>query len=224
VEFQASDNLSEQIAQYLSQRIIRMELSPGERLIETRLASDLGVSRAPVREALRILERMRLVEILPRRGASVAPMSIPGIERLCDVLKELLALVARRGVENGDEEDFQKQRIAIRELRDAAEHGDIPGYLEATVQYLVISLKATKNPLLEQILLDIWPLVSRVQYAALTMEKKKLKSNVSYFAAATDHFHNRKAEEAAQVIRELVDHVRDRAVEFIKKKGWDKDQ
>jgi len=133
----------------------------------------------------------------------VAPMTIPGIERLCDVLKELLALVARRGVENGDEEDFQKQRVAIRELRDAAEHGDIPGYLEATVQYLVISLKATRNPLLEQILLDMWPATSRVQYAALLMEKKKLKSNVRYFAAATDHFHRGMAEEAAQVIREL---------------------
>lgn len=60
--------LREQVKDVLLERILRGELEPGERLVETRLARELGTSQAPVREALRDLELMRLVESEPFRG------------------------------------------------------------------------------------------------------------------------------------------------------------
>src|SRR5215212_9355633 len=63
--------LSEQIRDSLVSRIVSGEIAPGERLVETRLAQTYGTSQAPVREALRELESMRMVETQPRRGTFV---------------------------------------------------------------------------------------------------------------------------------------------------------
>jgi DNA-binding GntR family transcriptional regulator len=63
--------LREQVKDILLHRIVSGQLKPGERLVETRIASELGTSQAPVREALRDLELLRLVESEPFRGARV---------------------------------------------------------------------------------------------------------------------------------------------------------
>ena len=88
--------LPEQIALYLAQKIIHMEIKPGERIFEVKIAQELGVSRSPVREALYILNRQFLVEFLPRRGAVVAGFDIKFIEDLYDVLQALYVLLLQK--------------------------------------------------------------------------------------------------------------------------------
>ena len=88
--------LSEQIADYLMGKIVRMEIEPGERIIETELAEELGVSRSPVREALRNLEKTGLVEIIPRQGARAARLNEEYIESFYDVFTLLFSHVVRR--------------------------------------------------------------------------------------------------------------------------------
>ena len=89
--------LREQVKDVLLQRIVSGELQPGERLVETRIAQELGTSQAPVREALRDLELLRLVESEPFRGARVRSL---GDEELVEiypvraVLEELAAKLA----------------------------------------------------------------------------------------------------------------------------------
>src|SRR5438876_8572640 len=67
--------LREQVKEVLLERILRGEYGPGERLVETRIAQELGTSQAPVREALRDLESLRFVESEPFRGARVRAIS-----------------------------------------------------------------------------------------------------------------------------------------------------
>ena len=67
--------LREQVKELLLERILRGEVQPGERLVETRIAQELGTSQAPVREALRDLELLRVVESEPFRGARVRAIS-----------------------------------------------------------------------------------------------------------------------------------------------------
>ncbi len=73
--FKAPDSLAEQIAHHLAERIIRGELKERERIQEQKVTQTLNVSRGSVREALLILERRHLVNILPRRGAQVSELS-----------------------------------------------------------------------------------------------------------------------------------------------------
>ena len=114
--------LREQIKEILLERILRGELEPGERLVETRLARELGTSQAPVREALRDLQLMRLVESEPFRGARVRAVDDEQLLPVFPVrmaLEELAAREAARG--DGDIGPLERE---VEEMRAAAQAGD----------------------------------------------------------------------------------------------------
>ncbi len=210
--FKPSENLPEQIAAYLSQRIISLEMKPGQKIVETRLADELGVSRSPLREALRILEKQKLVELTPRRGARVSEITEETIIWLADVLKEILGLVAFRGVENQDEGSFLNIEKALEKLRESARTGDLEGYLEGSFQVAYHSCRSSKNKILEDVVLYLWPITARIEYAALIMQKENLLENLKFFQEAMDAFTGRDAEEASRAIRGLVENDRDYAL------------
>jgi len=89
-------SVSEQIAQAVKRLIIKGELRPGERILETDLATMFHVSRAPVRDALRILHKEGFVDLIPRRGAQVYLPTAADISDLYEVRAELFALAARK--------------------------------------------------------------------------------------------------------------------------------
>ena len=78
-------SLPEQIATRLSERIVSGAYPPGQRIMEQGLAGEFSVSRGPIREALRILERDGLVTLLPRRGAIVTNLSIAELREIFDI-------------------------------------------------------------------------------------------------------------------------------------------
>jgi DNA-binding GntR family transcriptional regulator len=115
--------LREQVKEVLLERILRRELAPGERLVETRIAQELGTSQAPVREALRDLELLRLVESVPFRGARVREVSdedLLGVFPVRAVLEELAAKEAARRA-GGDVRTLERE---VDAMRVAARQGD----------------------------------------------------------------------------------------------------
>ena len=94
--FKISKNLSDQIADHLIDRIIRFESAPGDRLLEKKVAEEMGVSRSPVREAFQILEKTGLVQLIPRCGVKVTGITEKRIEAYCDVFTLLFGHVVRR--------------------------------------------------------------------------------------------------------------------------------
>ena len=115
--------LREQVKDVLLERILRRELVPGERLVETRIAQELGTSQAPVREALRDLELLRLVESVPFRGARVRAVSdddLLDVFPVRAVLEELAAKEAARKA-NGDVKTLERE---VAGMKAAANRGD----------------------------------------------------------------------------------------------------
>lgn len=88
------------VADFLSAAIMSGRFVPGQRLVEAELTSNLGVSRGPVREALRRLSAEGLIEIVPNRGAVVRRLSMEEALELFEIRTELEALAARRAAEN----------------------------------------------------------------------------------------------------------------------------
>lgn len=105
--------IAEQVADSFGVMIVEGSLAPGERLGEEKLAEMYGVSRGPVREAFRILERRRLVEIIPRRGAFVRPVTLASIEDLFNVRTALASMAAATFARRIDEDEAHARIVKL---------------------------------------------------------------------------------------------------------------
>jgi DNA-binding GntR family transcriptional regulator len=115
--------LREQIRDILLERILRGELEPGERLVETRLARELGTSQAPVREALRDLQLLRLVESEPFRGARVRAVDDEQLLPVFPVRMALEELGAREAARRA-KGDVRRLEHEVSAMREAAARED----------------------------------------------------------------------------------------------------
>ncbi|MBF0224309.1 MAG: GntR family transcriptional regulator [Desulfobacterales bacterium] len=214
MKFISTANLTEQIAHYLSEKIIKFELKPNERIYEEKLSKELGVSRSPIREALRILERNKLVEIIPRRGAKVTELTPSYVECLYDVLKELYALVTRKGVENKTQEVIDNICAVFKKLEASALAGDTVGYYNNIFEYALIALKAANNPLLEQVITELWPGNRRIQFATLSVRASDLLNNLKFFKDTLKYIKEGNSEMAELVIRSYAQNEKEYALNF----------
>jgi DNA-binding GntR family transcriptional regulator len=96
-------SLRAEVYERLREQIVEGELQPGQRLVERDLADALGVSRVPVREALRQLQLEALVDVTPRRGTSVTEITEESVRELFEVRESLESLAARLAARNATE-------------------------------------------------------------------------------------------------------------------------
>ena len=136
----------------LRQAIITGEFAPGERLMEIALANRLGVSRTPVREAIRKLELEGLVVMIPRKGAEVARITEKDLRDVLEVRCSLEELAAELAAERMDEEGQEKLDQALVEFESAIESGDNAAIADSDMEFHDIIFDATGNPRLIQII------------------------------------------------------------------------
>jgi len=116
--------LSDQIATHLRARICRGDFQPGDRLVEAELSMEMGVSRAPLREALVTLQRDGLVEVTPYRGAIVANLGENDLEEIRELRAALEAIAARRAAEMAPGPTAEALGERLQAMRSAATEGD----------------------------------------------------------------------------------------------------
>ena len=116
--------LREQVLAELRRRIVDGDYAQGERLTETRLADDFGVSRNPVREALRVVEAEGFVQILPRRGAVVATLDDTAVRDLFAVREQLETLAAGLAAERATANDMAHLRRLLDQASSATDAKD----------------------------------------------------------------------------------------------------
>jgi DNA-binding GntR family transcriptional regulator len=143
--------LRDQVLAALRKGIINGDYPPGERLTEDRLAEDFGVSRNPVREALRVAEAEGFVVVLPRRGAVVASPSTATIDDIFAVRERLEALAARLAAERATPGDVTALRAILEQARLATEHQDLRGVAELNSALHLHILEISGNPWLASI-------------------------------------------------------------------------
>lgn len=136
----------------LRQAILKGELEPGERLMEIQLAERLGVSRTPIREAIRKLELEGLVLMIPRKGAEVAKISEKSLRDVLEVRRSLEELAIELACSRMTEEDIQELEQAQETFRAAVKQGDAMTIAESDEHYHDIIYNGTGNTRLVQIL------------------------------------------------------------------------
>ena len=134
----------------LRQAILTGELKPGERLMEIHLADKLGVSRTPIREAIRKLELEGLVTMIPRRGAEVAQITEKSMNDVLEVRRTLDALCAELACDRITEEDLAALKQACDYFESCVAGKDAKKIAQADVALHDIILQATGNQRLVQ--------------------------------------------------------------------------
>ena len=136
----------------LRQAILRGELKPGERLMEIQLANKLGVSRTPIREAIRKLELEGLVLMIPRKGAEVAEITEKSLRDVLEVRRALEELAVELVCEKITDEQIQDLKGAAEDFKASLKEGDITRIAEADVKFHDVIYMATDNQKLIQLL------------------------------------------------------------------------
>jgi DNA-binding GntR family transcriptional regulator len=142
--------LRDQIKDILVERIIKGVYPPGERIVETRVAQEFGISQAPVREALRELELLRLVVSEPFRGARVRSFTSAELGEIYPVRAALEEVAGRAAAVNlkGDVTALEAELDAMRE---AADTGDVHRFILHDVQFHRLIVEASGNRTLEEV-------------------------------------------------------------------------
>ena len=137
----------------LRQAILKGELKPGERLMEIQLANKLGVSRTPVREAIRKLELEGLGLMIPRKGAEVAEITRQDMEDVLEVRTALEELAVKDACDHITDAQLSELKKASNEFKKALLEGkDLVTCADADMHFHDVILSATNNRRLIQML------------------------------------------------------------------------
>lgn len=156
--------IPEELARLLEEEIIRGRLAPTTRLTEEEVAQAYGVSRSPVREALRLLERDGLVVKAPRRGIWVAPMTLKDFDEVYACRIPLEALAAAEAAASTDSAGKQELLVNLEVMRAAHAEGDVQRFFDADVRGSELIYGLTGNTTLRRLLAGLEKQALRYRY------------------------------------------------------------
>ncbi|MEU0938874.1 MULTISPECIES: GntR family transcriptional regulator [unclassified Embleya] len=156
--------LREQIRQYVTEAVVAGRWAPGERIVERRVAVELGVSQAPVREALRELEQLGLVESEPNKGVRVRSFSEHDLREIYPVRAGLEETAARLALPRIDDERLAALDRHVAALHAASADGDAGAQIRHGVAFHREIVAASGNALLrsvwEALGIEVWTTLS----------------------------------------------------------------
>jgi DNA-binding GntR family transcriptional regulator len=199
--------LADQVKERLLEDILSGRLEPDSRIIETAVAKDLGISQAPVREALRGLEALGVVEITPFRGARVRRPSRQEIVEAYAVRSTLETLAARSAVPRLRDADVDELGGLLIAMRGAAARDDGAGVAEADARFHARIVELADNGTLSRLWSSLEPL-SRT-YLTLIGPDADLHWSAELHAPILDALRARDTERTVAALAEHFDDVRD---------------
>ena len=199
----ARNNLSDQIFDLIGNQIIRNKLQPGEMIYETKISKDLGVSRSPVRDALRMLEQIWLVERTPKGSYQVTDLSIENIQQLYETANLLYQYAFAKAAEKATEKDLRQLEKAMTKMEESIDGNDVDLYLENVTKMAHKILEIAGNPLVERIARELMPTAERIQLASVTYLPDQLKKVVSHIRRAYESIVMRNPKEAAKAFKDF---------------------
>ena len=188
----------------LRQAILKGELEPGERLMEIQLAERLGVSRTPIREAIRKLELEGLVLMIPRKGAEVAKISARSLRDVLEVRRALEELAIELACQRRTEEDLGELQKAQDEFKKAIADGDAMRIAETDEHYHDVIYSGTQNAKLIQMLNNLREQMYRYRLEYIK-DADKRKILILEHERVLKAIRDRKVAEAKEAMREHID-------------------
>lgn len=155
----------------LRDAILKGELKPGERLMEIHLANKLGVSRTPIREAIRMLEQEGLAITIPRKGAQVARMTEKDLMDVLEIRDALDKLAVTDACERMTPEHFEELEAAMENFTEVTKSRDVRAIVSADEEFHNVIYKAADNPKLWHIIANLKEQMYRYRYEYVKQDK-----------------------------------------------------
>lgn len=188
----------------IREKIIRLEYAPGELLVESGLAEELGTGRTPVREALKMLACENLVVIIPQRGIYVADISLTDLQEIAELRLAVEGLAAQLAAQRITPQQLERLRSLTHQLVHTAPD-DVEKLMEIDRQFHLTVAEAAGNKHLADVIVNLYDKSLRLWRLALT-RVGALASSIERHEELLDALEYGNAAKAAEIMQE---HVRD---------------
>ena len=200
-------NLHDTVVSRLRDLIIEGGLAPGARLHERQLCDGLGVSRTPLREALKVLASEGIVELLPNRGARVARLDESDIENMFEVMGALEALAGTLACRRIGEAELAEIGALHYEMMAQYVRRDLPAYFRLNQGIHAAIVAAAGNPILAATYHNLAVRMRRARYLA-NLSDERWQHAVAEHAAILDAL---RARDGARLAQLLAEHLRNKS-------------
>lgn len=198
--------LREVVSEALREAIVAGILQPGERLMEIQLAEELGVSRTPVREAIRKLELEGFVVMVPRRGTYVADLSIKDINEVYEIRTSLDVLAAGLAAERITEEELEQMERLLVEIGEYMDKEDIERIVEVDTKFHDILYRASRNDRLVGIIFNLREQFTRFRTVSIAYPGRQ-KNTLEEHRKLLEAIAQRNVDMAQQLAREHMENA-----------------
>lgn len=195
-------------------------LKPGERLMEVQLAEKLGVSRTPIREAIRKLELEGLVIMMPRKGAYVADLSIKDITDVLEVRAALEGLASGLAALRITDEEIEELKLTALHFHQAIEADDFDRIVEMDIEFHDRIFKATRNEKLLQITNSLREQVQRFRIMYINESNKSKDLSKEHFEIV-EAISKRNMEIAEKIAKRHIENAEKYIMKMVGKKSED---
>jgi len=161
---------------WLRDRIVQEVYPPGSRLPEPAICEQLGISRTPLRDALKVLAAERLVTLHPNRGAVVTEVSLAEVDHAMTVMASLEALGAQLFCAAASAEDMAQVQELTRALRGYYEARDLIGYFKVNQALHAAILNGAGNPALSELMIGLTNRFARQRLASNRSDERWLRA------------------------------------------------
>ncbi|MBR2382383.1 MAG: GntR family transcriptional regulator [Anaerotignum sp.] len=202
----------------LRDAILTGKLVPGERLMENQLADKLGVSRTPVREALRMLELENLVELVPRKGAQVLDMSEKDIVNILEVRSALEGLATSVACKKMTKEDLQQLKNMEVDFEKAVAENDVEHFVDIDEDFHDLIFAATENDKLINIFRNLRIQLYRYRMAQAKNNETSMSTIVAHHRSIIRAIENHDSEEGASIAQGHIKYQTESILRFVRNK------
>jgi DNA-binding GntR family transcriptional regulator len=201
--FKERKSLGQNVFEYLKNAIIDQTIEPGARLVESKLADMLGISRTPLREALHKLEREDWIEKIPSGGFQVVKLTKDEIEQTFGIRSVLEAYAAQIAAENHQEKDLIPLEKKMMEYQNCLEDKDNAKLHQLNTEFHDLLYSLSKSPKLIKMINQLRAQISRFRNIIL-MEKGYAKQSNNDHIKMLDAIKNRDGETVEQLVRQHI--------------------
>jgi len=198
------ESLTSQVTQFLEQAILRGEIKPGEKLVERELSQVLGISRSPIREAIRSLESNGLVKTIPRKGTVVTEVSGKEVEEIYSVKSMLEGFAARLACKRITGREIREFRLLLEKMENRVSRNNLHEYLELSKEFHELIIKASNNAKLYQIYRNLMKPIQWLQLISLSFPERA-RNSLREHQQIVEAFVRGDGESLEKVVREHVD-------------------